>query len=170
MQGTVSPVLLPGHISMVQKEKIESLVEQHIAGTDIFIVEVAVSVANHISVVLDADSSITIDKCVEISRLIEGSLDREAEDFELEVSSAGLGLPMVLTRQYIKNIGQDVEVLLLSGLKQKGKLVAANEEGFSIEETKKMLVEGKKRKQDVTLTHQFAYSEVKTTRIVIAFR
>jgi len=81
-----------------------------------------------------------------------------------------LGLPLVLTRQYIKNIGQDVEVLLLSGLKQKGKLVAANEEGFSIEETKKMLVEGKKRKQDVTLTHQFAYNEVKTTRIVIAFR
>ena len=162
MQGTVSPVLLPGHISMIQKEKIESLVEQHIAGTDIFIVEVAVSVANHISVVLDADSSITIDKCVEISRLIEGSLDREAEDFELQVSSPGLDSPFTVIEQYYKNEGKKVSVVDNEGTKYSGILKNVTIGGFDLETEVKIKGKGKEKKEI-----PFNFDQVKATKIVL---
>jgi ribosome maturation factor RimP len=155
---------------MIDKAIIEDIVNQQINSDIEFVVDITISVNNKIMVVIDSDSGITIDRCVSISKAIEQQIDRDKEDFELEVASAGLSEPLRIVRQYTKNIGREVEVLMLSGEKFKGKLFAASAEGFSIEVQAKELVEGKKRKQLVTKTLSLAYGDVKSTKIVISFR
>ncbi len=155
---------------MISKAKIEALVAEVLDAETEFMVEVNVSGSNHIVVVIDGDNGIPIKRCVEVSRHIEGNLDREVEDFELEVSSAGVTSPLLLARQYIKNVGRMVDVLLNSGENFQGKLIAASETHFSIAFQQKMLVEGTKKKQLVDITKEFEYSEVKSTTQVILFR
>jgi ribosome maturation factor RimP len=155
---------------MIDKKLIEDIVNQNFNSDSEFIVDISVSSANKIFVVIDSDSGITIDRCVDISRAIEQQLDRDKEDFELEVASAGLSEPLKIARQYSKNIGRNVDVVLLDGAKKTGKLLSASLDGFQIEVQEKELVEGKKRKQLVTKTLSLAYADVKSTKIVISFR
>lgn len=155
---------------MIEKKFIESVVNQHLEPQTEFIVDVSVSANNRILVIIDSDTSITIDRCVDVSRAIEHQLDRDKEDFELEVASAGLSEPLKIVRQYIKNIGRTVEVVMNSGVKKSGTLLSASNEGFSIEVQEKELVDGKKRKVMVTKTIPLAYADVKSTKIVISFR
>jgi len=136
---------------------------------DQFIVEVTVGQANQISVLLDSDAGITIDDCIQVSRHIEGSLDREAEDFELQVSSAGLGQPFKVHRQYLKNLGKEVEVVLTNGLKQTGILKNVNESGFDLEVSKNEKLEGQKKKQLVIRTLQISFEEAKTVKTIVKF-
>jgi len=135
-----------------------------------FLVEVTVSRANVISVFVDSFEGINIDQCVEISRHIESSLDREAEDFELQVSSAGLGQPFKVARQYVKNIGHEIEVTLLAGTKVKGTLRDATTEGFSIETLVKEQAEGQKKKQLVAKTLFLRFDEIKSAKEIISFK
>jgi len=153
---------------MIDRNLIIQLTEEKLK-KDQFIVEVTVSQANQISVLLDSDTGITIDDCIKISRNIEGNLDREAEDFELQVSSAGLGQPFKVQRQYTKNLGNEVEVVLTSGLKQTGVLKNANESGFDLEVSKNEKVEGQKKKQLVTHTQRISFDELKTVKNIIKF-
>jgi len=169
-QGTLSPVLLQISEVMISKANIEALVAEVLDAETEFLVAVNVTGSNHIVVVIDGDNGVPIKRCVEISRHIEGNLDREIEDFELEVSSAGVTSPLLLARQYIKNVGRMVDVLLNSGENFQGKLIAASETHFSIVFQQKMLVEGTKKKQLVDITKEFEYSEVKSTTQVILFR
>lgn len=155
---------------MIEKKFIESVVNQHLEPQTEFIVDVSVSANNRILVIIDSDTGITIDRCVDVSRAIEHQLDRDKEDFELEVASAGLSEPLKIVRQYIKNIGRTVEVVMNSGVKKSGTLLSASNEGFSIEVQEKELVDGKKRKVMVTKTIPLAYADVKSTKIVISFR
>jgi ribosome maturation factor RimP len=85
------------------------------------------------------------------------------EDFELNVSSAGLDQPYRIVRQYIKNIGRDVNVLKTDNSRLSGTLLSANENGFSIRETKK------EKKVITEIIHQLLYSEVKETKEIIKF-
>ena len=96
---------------MIEKQKIEELVEEFIKGTGLFLVAVKVSSSNRITVLADKNEGITIDECAGIHRHIEKSLDRDKEDFELQVSSPGLDLPFVVIEQYFKNEGKKVEVI-----------------------------------------------------------
>ncbi len=118
---------------------------------------------------VDSEKGITIDHCIQISRQIEGNLDREEEDFELQVSSAGLGLPFKVRRQFIKNIDQEVEVVLKDGQKMEGILKSVAEEGFELETSKKEKVEGKKKKELVTRLHQISFEQAKTVKNIIKF-
>jgi ribosome maturation factor RimP len=136
---------------------------------DQFIVEVTVSQANQISVLLDSDSGITIDDCITISRYIESKLDREAEDFELQVSSSGLGQPFKVHRQYIRNLGNEVEVVLTNGQKLAGILKSADETGFDLEISKNEKVEGQKKKQLVTRIQRISFDETKTVKNIVKF-
>ena len=97
---------------MINKEKIHSIVNELIEDTDLFLVEIKVSSSNKIDVYVDGKNGITIKQCVEISRAIEGSLDRDTEDFDLQVSSPGIDSAFKVKEQYIKSIGKNVEVLL----------------------------------------------------------
>ncbi|MCW0482615.1 ribosome assembly cofactor RimP [Gaoshiqia sediminis] len=153
---------------MIDRNKIIQLIEDKLTD-DQFIVEVEVSPANQISVLLDSETGITIDHCVQISRQIEHNLDREAEDFELQVSSAGLGHPFRVQRQFLKNIGQEVEVVLKNGQKLEGILKQTDENGFELETTKAEKVEGKKKKELVTQLHRISFDEAKTVKNIIKF-
>jgi ribosome maturation factor RimP len=151
---------------MITKEKVQSLVEEVLL-PDQFVVDVTVSLGNSILVFVDSDTGISVGECVEISRHIEHSLDRETEDFSLEVSSPGLSGPFKVLRQYLKNIGREVEVVTKSGEKQKGILKSAHSAGFELEVVVKEKVDGKKVETTKTLTYDF--DQIKTVKIVISF-
>ncbi|WP_372773755.1 ribosome assembly cofactor RimP [Mangrovibacterium sp.] len=153
---------------MIDKKKIIQLIEDKLT-EDQFIVDVEISPANQISVLIDGENGISIDHCVAVSRQIEGNLDRESEDFELQVSSAGLGLPFKVLRQYLKNIGREVEVVLKDGQKREGILKHADENGFELETTQKEKIEGKKKKELVTRLLQFSFEQTKTVKNIIKF-
>ena len=112
---------------MIDAVRIREIAEAQMDGTDLFVVDVRVAPGNGIEVVVDSDTQVGIDRCVALSRAIEASLDREQEDFELTVTSAGIGQPLRMLRQYRKLIGREVEVVLKEG----GKLVATLTAGAS---------------------------------------
>ena len=161
---TESPILLI--LKMITKEKIQFLVEE-VLSDDQFIVDITVGLGNAISVSLDSDAGISVGECVQISRHIEGSLDREVEDFSLEVSSPGLLLPLKVLRQYLKNIGREIEVVSTSGEKQKGILKSADAAGFELELVGTEKVDGKK--VEVTKSLTYGFDQIKTVKIIISF-
>ncbi|NOU19108.1 MAG: ribosome assembly cofactor RimP [Bacteroidales bacterium] len=155
---------------MITKEQIENLIKPKIDEEDLFQVEVSVNSSNKISVFIDGDKGVTIDQCMALSRFIEQNLNRDEEDYELDVSSAGLDLPLKVQRQYIKNIGRSVAIILRNGQKLTGKLVNANDDGINLEVEKNVVLEGKKRKQQITEIMPLKYSDIKSTKIVVSFR
>jgi ribosome maturation factor RimP len=104
---------------------------------------------------------VLIEHCIELSKFIESQLNREIEDYELNVSSSGLDQPYKLSRQYIKNVGRDVAVLLKDNNKVEGTLIDADEEGFSIKAISKI------KKITTETTHKFLYSDIKETKEII---
>lgn len=127
-----------------------------------FLVSAEVKGANRIEVEVDHDTEpVDIDTIVALTKHIEAGLDRDKEDFELEVSSAGLTTPLVGVRRYRKFIGKELEVLLKKGVKEKGILVSADEEGFVLEVTRMEKPEGARRKQPVVHQLPLKYEEVK---------
>lgn len=155
---------------MISKEQIEQVITPKLEQDGLFLVEIAVSPSDQIVVLVDSNEGVTIEKCIELSRLIESSLDRDKEDFELEVSSPGLGEPLKVFNQYSKNIGRDVEVVLKNGKKFVGKMVSLSTNGIDVECAEKVVVDGKKRKQLITQCNHYQFDEIKSTKIVVTFR
>jgi ribosome maturation factor RimP len=155
---------------MIHKENIEELVEEKIAGTDIFLVDVKVSSANLIQVEIDSENGISVSDCVEVSRHVEFSLDREKEDFELQVSSPGVGQPLKKFRQYKKNIGRNAEVLLEDGIKHTGKLVSCQENEIALEEEVKIKDEKTKKKKTIRQIIKIPLNKIKETKITVSFK
>lgn len=155
---------------MIDVTRVREIAETQMEGTDLFEVEVRVSPANEIVVTVDSDTQVGIDRCVELSRSIEGALDREQEDFELTVMSAGIGQPLKMLRQYRKLIGRPVEVILKDGGKIVGNLTDASESSIAVEYEERVVVEGKKRKQLVTTRRELSLDEVKSTCEYLDFK
>ena len=153
---------------MIDKTLITKLVNEKLSD-DQFLVEVTVSSSNVIHIMVDGDTGISINQIVEISRYVEDHLDRETEDFELSVFSAGLSEPFNLLRQYKKNVGNEIEVLFTNGQKMNGLLKNAEDHGFDLEVTTKEKAEGSKKKELVTRVHHFEYSEIKEAKQIIKF-
>ncbi len=151
---------------MINVDKVRKLVEQGIEGTDIFVVDIKVSAANAIRVVLDADSGLSIDKCVAISRQVEHNLDRDAEDFSLEVTSFGLTQPLKLKRQYIKNTGRNLNIRLTDGTTLKGKLVNVDDNILHLEKT----LTKKEIKEGVDAAFTVDIEDVKEAKVEISFK
>ncbi|MEI6047612.1 MAG: ribosome assembly cofactor RimP [Bacteroidota bacterium] len=150
---------------MIEKQKILGLVEEFIKGTGLFLVAVKVSSSNRITVLADKNEGITIDECAAIHRHIEKSLDRDAEDFELQVSSPGLDLPFAVIEQYIKNEGKKAEVIDNEGSKYSGRLKNVTEGGFELETEIK--IKGKtKELKDIS----FNFGEIKSTRVILTIK
>lgn len=156
---------------MIQHTTIEEIVSAYIAEhhPGYYIVETAVHPGNRIVVELDSESGINIDDCVALTKHIESQLDREAEDFELEVGSAGLTSPLKVLRQYISTIGQEVEVLRKGGIKEKGVLTAASPTEIQLLVSRLVRLEGKKRKTSVEETLTIPMEEVLQTKRVLHF-
>ena len=155
---------------MIDVTRVREIAETQMEGTDLFVAEVPVSPANEIVVTVDSDTQVGIDRCVELSRSIEGALDREQEDFELTVMSAGIGQPLKMLRQYRKLIGRPVEVILKDGGKIVGNLTDASETSIAVEYEERVAVEGKKRKQLVTTRRELSLDEVKSTCEYLDFK
>ncbi len=158
---------------MITKDKITQIINEALISKDnniqdkeIFITEIKVSSSNKIKVNIDSFNGIKIDDCVVLSKIIESNFDREVEDFELTVSSAGLGKPFKVFKQYKKNIGKTVKVLTIDGEKQTGKLIEVSKMAFTIEP----IISKKKKKLakiEKTITYQF--KQVKEVKVVITF-
>ena len=119
---------------MTFKEKVCKLLEASLdSRPDLFLIECKVSIANHISILLDGDEGVNLKSCVEISRQIEHNLDREVHDFSLEVASAGVGIPLQKTRQYLKNMGRKLRVEREAMPTLEGMLIDSNEHGFTLQ-------------------------------------
>lgn len=155
---------------MIDAAHVREIAETQMEGTGLFVVEVRVSPANGIVVTVDSDTQVGIDRCVELSRSIEGALDREQEDFELTVMSAGIGQPLKMLRQYRKLIGRPVEVILKDGGKIVGNLTDASEISIAVEYEERVAVEGKKRKQLVMTRRELSLDEVKSTCEYLDFK
>ncbi|HAX94198.1 MAG TPA: ribosome assembly cofactor RimP [Bacteroidales bacterium] len=147
---------------MTDKDKIEELIKEYISGTGMFVVSVKVSAANRITVLADTREGITINECVLLHRHIENGLDRDAEDFELQVSSPGLDSPFTVIEQYQKNEGKKVSVVDNEGTKYSGILKNVTSGGFDLETEVKIKGKGKEKK-DIP----FNFDQVKATKIVL---
>jgi ribosome maturation factor RimP len=147
---------------MVEKSKIEKLVNEFINGTGIFLVAVKVSSANRITVLVDTMQGIMIDECIALHRHLEKNLDRNVEDYELQVSSPGLDMPFGVIEQYRKNEGKRVEVTDTDGIKSTGMLKDVTSGGFELET--EVRVKGKPRQtKDVS----FNFDQVKSTKVIL---
>ena len=148
----------------------KALVEEWLSGKDYFLTDLTISADDRIVVEIDHKDGVWIEDCVELSRFIESGLDREREDFELEVGSAGIGQPFKVLRQYQIHQGDRVEVLKADGKKLVGVLGEADEEGFTLTVTEKVRLEGKKRPELVDRDYRLTFSEVKHTKYLIDFK
>ncbi len=155
---------------MIDTKKITALAEKRLEGTDLFVVDCTCTPGNEVELTLDSDTSVGIDACAELSRAIEAELDREAEDFSLTVMSAGIGSELRSLRQYRKLVGHSVEVLLLSGVKLLARLDEVTDEGITLSYEEKQAVEGKKRKQLVTVSRSYPFAEIKYTKEWLDFK
>lgn len=175
MKGdTKSPLLLSK--KMISKQNIKNTAEKFIAETperfnnkDIFIVEVKVSADNKINILIDAIEGVTIDDCVGLSRAVEKTYDREEQDYELTVSSYGIDKPLILKKQYQKNINKKLKIETKEGQKITGTLTQVNETSIVIEETKKKKVKESNKKQLITEKYDILYENIHKAKLIITF-
>lgn len=154
---------------MIEKTSIKAIVEEHLKDSDLFLVEVKVSGRNKIMVFLDGDEGVPISRCAEISRYIESQLDRDIEDFELEVSSVGVDTPLTLPRQFKKNVGRDIVFTDAERKKVRATLLEADETGFVAEkETSKK--KKKKQQEDEDPRQRLSYNDVSDVKVQVSFK
>jgi ribosome maturation factor RimP len=146
------------------ESEITKLVEEHLAGTDMFLVEVFIKPINRIYVFIDGDKGVKISDCVQLSRFIESKYDRETVDYELNVSSSGADQPIRLPRQYTKNIGRSLQVKLSEENTITGKLEAVDSKGITL------LTQGDKKKKTAPETMNLAFGEILESKVVISFK
>jgi len=141
------------------------LIEEKIGAGPLFLVDLNIATGNKIRIELDGDHGISIDDCVDISRHIEHSLDRDAEDFELQVSSAGLDKPLRNHRQYVKNIGREVSLRTQDGMDRIGVIESVSEtEGVTLK------LPASKKKKLPERTETVHWKDIKETKVRITFK
>lgn len=166
MEGTQCP-LFYSHSQMISEQSIRAILEQEKEFEKFFFVSVKVSGDNQITITADTDQGITIDECGAISTKLEELLDRDKEDFELEVSSPGLTEPFKVPWQYAKNIGKTVDIVLIDGEKISGEIISADNAGVTVKQTIAAKVNGKRTKNEVVNTLNFA--SIKSTKLKLKF-
>ena len=161
---------------MIDKDLLTGTVNDAIAGTDLFVVDIRISPDNVITVEVDSPTAVDIDECAAITRKIEEKFDRDTEDYELEVGSAGITSDFKIRAQYTKNIGNDVEVLTRDGRKLHGVLTAVapgepsdHSIGFTVEITVKVKEPGAKKPVIRQEALQFTSDDCKYVRYDLKF-
>lgn len=147
---------------MIDKEVVLGIIKEKLEGSDLFLVDLRIGKDNKISVFIDGDNGVKIQDCIDLSRVIEGNFDREVEDFELSVYSSGIGEPLLLKRQYKKNIGKNISVTTNDNERFEGELVEVDEE--------KILVRlMPKKKKDLVVEKEIMFDNIKEGKIIILF-
>lgn len=155
---------------MIDRERVIEIAERHVEGSDLFVVECSVSPSGDIELLIDSDTSVSIDACAELNRAVEAELDRDSEDFSLSVASAGIGSELRSIRQYRKLVGSSIEVLLTSSEKILACLDAVDDEGITLSYDEQQTVEGKKRKQTVHVTRRYSWDDVRYAKEWLDFK
>lgn len=155
---------------MIDKAKLTKVVEDAIAGTDMFLVDINVTPDNRVVIELDSETGMDIDACAAVTRKIEAEFDRDVEDYELEVGSAGLTSPFKVKAQYMKNLGKEIEVVTRDGRKLQGILASVGADDFTVEVPTKVKHEGAKRPVVEPVPVTLTFDNVKTARYVIKFK
>ncbi len=163
-------LLIRNEIFMIDKNVVRNLVEEWLQDKEYFLVDVEISPDDRIVVEIDHADGVWIEDCVELSRYIEDRLDRDEEDYELEVGSAGLGQPFKVPQQYVNFIGKNVEVLDSDGKKVKGVLKSVDGNDFTVTVAEKVKQEGKKRPVLTDVDHTYQMDKVKYTKYLISFK
>ena len=169
-EGTDVPSLLyQSQNKEMKTEEIKHLIEPVLTEHHLFLVELKISKDNVIEVFVDALEGVNIQTCIAVSREIESSLNRDEEDFELTVSSAGLGYPFKVEQQYQKNLGKSVEIKLNDHTKLNGILLRFTPEEIVIEQEEKKIIEGSKRKQLVKTERTIVRNDIKEIKDIVKF-
>ena len=155
MWGREFPFLL----LMIDKFKVLDIVKDVLEGSDKYLINMKITPDNRIFVDIDGDNGINIDDCIEVSRAIESHLNRDEEDFELNVSSAGADSPLKMPRQYRRHVGRELNVTPFDGEQVEGTLMEADDQHFVIK------IKGKKKESAREVS--FAYEDVKTAKVVV---
>ena len=151
------------------KEKVTALLEEALKeDQSLFLLDFSVSADNKIKVILDGDNGVTLQDCMNVSRAIEHNLDREEEDFALEVASAGAASPLKLPRQYSKNIGRKLDVKTQEE-EFEGKLTEASESDITLEWKVREPKPVGKGKITVQKKQTIAISDIKEAKVVLKF-
>lgn len=152
------------------KKRIEELLNEFLENReDLFLVDMKISAGDDITVILDGDNGVTLQDCLDASRAIEFNMDREEHDFSLQVMSAGLSEPMSSPRQYRKNLGREIEVLLNDSSKIEGELAKADDEKITLILRYRKPKDIGKGKVDVEEEKEIPYSEIKKALVIIKF-
>ena len=154
---------------MIVKGQIIEIINEKINGTHLFLVDLKLLPGNRIEVLIDGDNGLGINDCVDLSRHIEKSLNRDIEDFSLEVSSPGATQPLKLSRQYIKHVGRDLELKLNDGNSISGTLTEIGTTELTLTTTSRENKPIGKGKINVTRTHSIPLQNIKETKIKLKF-
>lgn len=155
---------------MIEKSKVEGIVDEWLEGKEYFLTDLSVSDDDRIVVEIDHKDGVWIDDCVELSKFIEGRLDRNDEDYELEVGSAGIGQPFKVHRQYENHVGDAVEVMTTGREKLKGTLKAVTPDGITLTVRVRFKPDGAKRAKMVDEDRSIAFADIATCQAVIDFK
>ena len=157
---------------MVNKDTVLELINEKLEeNSEFYLVDLKINNANKIYIEIDhKQNPISINDCIGFSRQVEHNLDREEEDFELEVTSPGLSQPFKVHYQYIKNLGKEVKVMLNSSKTVQGILEEVKEEEIMISFETKEKIEGKKKKLKVQHEQRIQFEEIKETKIIVKFK
>jgi ribosome maturation factor RimP len=155
---------------MLDKSIVIQIVESYLQEGEHYLVDLKVTQDNRIQVEIDSFNGVSLDDCVALNRFLESKLDREVEDYELEVSSAGLSSPFKVLKQYEKNIGKEVEILTTEGKKLSGVLSSVSADAVVLTVEKAIKEEGAKRKKNIQEEITLSFKNIKTTKLIIRFK
>ncbi len=153
------------------RERVTQLLEQALEkNKSLFLIDLSISEGNQIKVTLDGDEGVTLNDCIAVSREIEHNLDREEEDFSLEVASAGVSEPLTLVRQYVKNVGRKLKVKTREGEVMEGALKQANEDAITLTWKAREPKPVGKGKVTVQKEAVLPYTEIVEAKVMITFK
>ena len=154
---------------MTFKEKVTQLLEEGLKEKPtLFVVDVTISESYKITVTLDDDNGVNLQDCIDVSRALENNLDREEQDFSLEVASFGIGSPLKLIRQYKKNIGRML-IVKLATTTIEAELVDATDENITLTWEAREPKKVGKGKETVQKRLEIPYSEIKEAIVTVTF-
>lgn len=170
MEGTVVPFIVEINQTKLDKSIVNQMVESYLQDSECYLVDLKMTPDNRIQVEIDSFEGVSLDDCIALNRFLESQLDREQEDFELEVSSAGLSSPFKVLKQYEKNLGKEVEVLTSEGEKLSGILNAFSDNAIGLTIEKTIKEAGSKRKKNIQEEITLSFKNIKTTKLIIRFK
>jgi len=154
---------------VISKEQVENIISDRISESDVFVVNISVQSGSLIQVYLDQPGGISISTCAEFSRLIESSLDREEEDFELRVSSPGLNKAFKVPQQYAINVGNSIKLVDHDGEKYEGIIKSSDATGIELDAEFRVKSAGKKKKVIEIKSVRLEYKDIKTAKVNLEF-